>query len=34
MRDLWPTIRDTLSIDDRHKHAVAEHMESVPLFRA
>ena len=33
MRDVWPAIKDTLPIDDFHKRAVTEHMDSVPLFK-
>jgi len=34
MRDVWPSLSDTLSLEDEHRAAVTAHMERVPLFRA
>jgi serine/threonine-protein kinase HipA len=32
MRDVWPTIKDALPIDDEQRAAITAHMDSVPLF--
>src|SRR5208283_534313 len=34
MRDVWPTIKETLPLVDEQRAAITAHMESVPLFRA
>lgn len=34
MREVWPTLKDQLPIDDDHKSAITQHMEQIPLFRA
>ncbi len=34
MRDVWPTIKDALPIDDAHRNIVTQQMNTVPLFQA
>jgi len=33
MRDVWPSIKETLPLEDEHRAAITAHMERVPLFR-
>jgi hypothetical protein len=32
MREVWPTIKDTLPMDDEQRETIAAHMDSIPLF--
>ncbi|MDP9024228.1 MAG: HipA domain-containing protein [Candidatus Eremiobacteraeota bacterium] len=34
IREVWPSIRETLPIDHEHRSAITQHMERVPLFKS